>query len=339
MKKILSVAIVVLFTLSFAGQARAATAQINSIWPSSVYFWTSLFGHQANPTMYIYGSGFESNAKIYIDGQPATLSATPHISSGFISFTVPTQLTNGTHTVQVKNPDAVFVGTGGISNSKTFTVSGSSYTGSGSATEDEEEEATEEEEDTNDNTGEEEEAIEEEEGADENTDDTSSSDALSPSVNSLSPSSGPIGTRVILNGSNFTSDTRVSFVSQSTKFEHDYSPSEVTVISASQIAFRIPTQMRVEGEVGTKLVDITPGQYYFVASNTIGKSSIKYFTVTLGNNCFFGICPDGTDSASGDANNNDNGEENLQTIIAALQAQITALLNQVLALLAAQTNP
>ncbi|MDP2629152.1 MAG: IPT/TIG domain-containing protein [Candidatus Harrisonbacteria bacterium] len=386
MKTFIKISVLGLLAFMLVPQAMAATAQISSVSPSTVYYNQSSWGgSNPNPNLYIYGTGFETNATILIDGSEATLGAAPYITSTFMSIKLPTQLSNGSHSVQVRNP-SFFSGTT-ESNAKTFTVSGSSYVG-----EAEEELATPSISFTK--SGAENGTILSwtvtnaqrcvlQYGSQEETVGLSGSKTVSPSVSteyklwcandpgdgkdgpsasetldvppynvesgpqisSLSPSSGPVGTWVTIQGTGFSGNDQIAFVGNVTGNAimgmEVILKNQSSTNSGTRHRFQIPQTITVEGEAGMGTFTVVPGSYYFAVSNEIGKSYLKYFTVTAtqsssdSGSCLFGIgnCNSSDDSGSDtEADNDDSSDgpsrEQLLEMIAALQAQLVALLQQ-----------
>ncbi|MDP3880666.1 MAG: hypothetical protein Q8Q32_00585, partial [bacterium] len=151
MKKLLTIGLVSIFAFMLMPQAMAATPTITSISPSTMYFSGSAFTSSGTRYLYIWGSSFETNAKVIIDsGSNGSQTLTPYtVQNGFIGVQVSSdKLSNGTHSVLVQNP-VIFAGTE-TSNTKTFTVTGSSYTGSSDNSGDDPEESTDDPEDSGD---------------------------------------------------------------------------------------------------------------------------------------------------------------------------------------------
>jgi len=129
-----------------------------------------------------------------------------------------------------------------------------------------------------------------------------------PSITSLSPSSGPVGTIVQITGSGFTNNNDIAFVG-STNPVVGSSPNTVSPIDGEihytnvnspdgkTLTFTIPSQMAQQtNENGTvSQSTVVPGIYYVVIQTANGKSGPSYFTVTstcnVDSDCFPGAMP------------------------------------------------
>ncbi len=101
-----------------------------------------------------------------------------------------------------------------------------------------------------------------------------------PVVYSVSPSSGLVGSQVTINGSNFTSDTKVSFAS-------GYASS--IFVSSNKITFTVPSEIAPSCYYSTPRCylfvaarQVVPGDYTISVENSNGISNSINFTVTSG---------------------------------------------------------
>ena len=104
--------------------------------------------------------------------------------------------------------------------------------------------------------------------------------ANAPRITAISPSQGPIGTRVVIEGSNFTNDNKVHFDTGGAV--------HVSSFNSGTLYFTIPSSVGPCDWVGdtspvrclaaSRLV--TPGTYAIKVSNVNGESNTVYFTVT-----------------------------------------------------------
>ncbi|HEY4515306.1 MAG TPA: peptidoglycan-binding protein [Candidatus Paceibacterota bacterium] len=101
-----------------------------------------------------------------------------------------------------------------------------------------------------------------------------------PVIIALTPTSGPVGTKVQIVGSGFTNDNDVSFVSFVNKGEIHYK--NVSSPDGKLLTFIVPSQMAPQtGESGvTSQPSVVPGLYYVVVQTINGKSGVSYFKVT-----------------------------------------------------------
>jgi len=117
-----------------------------------------------------------------------------------------------------------------------------------------------------------------------------------PVINSLSPSSGLVGTKVIINGSNFKigRNNTISFVgstnlvpgaatSSASPINGEVTIRNINSSTGNNLAFAIPSKMASTiGEDGLNYpgAAVIPGNYYVIVETSDGKSKPSYFKVT-----------------------------------------------------------